>query len=159
MKVTHEIAPFYQSNSNVLILGSIPSPKSREQGFYYGHPQNRFWPVLANVFEEAVPITIEDRQNFLKRHRIALWDVLSSCEIEGASDSSIKEPSINDITLILHNTKVNKIFVTGKTAYNLYHKYIFPKVNIEATYLPSPSPANAKMTKESLTFEYQKIKL
>lgn len=157
MRVTHEFGPFYDDNSKILILGSIPSPKSRELGFYYMHPQNRFWRVLASIFNEELPVTIIDKKEFLKRHNIALWDVLESCEIDGASDSSIKETIPNDIELILKNSKIEKIYTTGKTAYKLYNKYILNKTGMEAIYLSSTSPANAKMGFDELVLEYKKI--
>lgn len=157
MRVTHEFGPFYDKKSKILILGSIPSPKSRELGFYYMHPQNRFWKVLSSVFDEEVPISIEDKKQLLKKHNIALWDVLKSCDIDGASDSSIKNPIPNDIEVILNNSKVEKIYTTGKTAYKFYNKYILSKIGIEAIYLSSTSPANAKMSLEELVEEYKKL--
>ncbi len=157
MKVTHEFGPFYDEHSKILILGSIPSPKSRELGFYYMHPQNRFWSVLSHIFGEDIPVTIIDKKKFLKRHNIALWDVLESCEIEGASDSSIKDPIPNDIEKILKSSKIEKIYTTGMTAYKLYNKYIFKSVGIDAICLPSTSSANAKMNFDSLVYEYKKI--
>lgn len=157
MKVTHEFGPFYDENSKILILGSIPSPKSRELGFYYMHPQNRFWNVLSYIFNEEIPVTIKNKKDFLKRHNIALWDVLESCEIEGASDSSIKNPVPNDINKIIKNSKVKRVYTTGLTAYKFYNKYIFKSVGIEAICLPSTSSANAKMNFDKLTHEYKKI--
>lgn len=157
MRVNHEFEPFYDSNSKILILGSIPSPKSRELGFYYMHPQNRFWPALSNIFNEQNPNTIEDKKQFLNRHNIALWDVLDSCEIDGASDSSIKNPIPNDINKIIKNSKIKRIYTTGMTAYKLYNKYIFKSIGIDAIYLPSTSSANAKMSFDALVHEYKKI--
>ena len=157
MRVTHEFGPFYDENSKILILGSIPSPKSRELGFYYMHSQNRFWKVISSVFNEEVPISIDDKKQLLKKCNIALWDVLESCDIDGASDSSIKNPIPNDIEVILNNSKVEKIYTTGKTAYKLYNKYILNKIGIEATCLSSTSPANAKMSLEELIDEYKNI--
>lgn len=157
MKVTHEFEPFYDENSKILILGSIPSPKSRELGFYYMHPQNRFWSVLSHIFNEQVPNTIDNKKKFLKKHNIALWDVLASCEIDGASDSSIKNPIPNDIRKILEVSKIGKIYTTGMTAYKFYNKYILDKVGVEAIYLPSTSSANAKMNFDDLVDEYKKI--
>lgn len=157
MKVFHELAPFYNNDSEVLILGSIPSVKSRELGFYYAHPQNRFWKVLARVFDEPEPNCIIEKKAFLQDKKIALWDVLESCEIKGSSDSSIKSPITNDINTIIKKTNIKKIFTTGKTAYNLYNKYIFKNTLIEAHYLPSTSPCNCQMTLEDLEREYRKI--
>lgn len=155
MIVYHEFEPYYDKKSEILILGSIPSPKSREQKFYYGHPKNRFWQVLASVFEDEVPLTTEDKKNFLTKHHIALWDVLASCDIKGASDSSIKNPLVNDISIILNKCQIKAIYTTGKKAYNLYQKYIFPKIKQETIYLPSTSPANCRIKIEELIKEYQ----
>lgn len=113
MKVAHEFGPFYDKDSKVLILGSIPSPKSREQGFYYGHPRNRFWPVLAALFGERIPQTVPERKDFLTRHNIALWDVLASCDIKGADDVSIRNPEANDMRLITESADIRAIFTTG----------------------------------------------
>lgn len=121
------------------------------------HPQNRFWSVLSYIFDEDIPVTIIDKKNFLKRHNIALWDVLDSCEIRGSEDSSIKNPIPNNINKIIKNSKVKKIYTTGMTAYKLYNKYIFKSVGIEAIYLPSTSGANAKMNFDKLVQEYKKI--
>ncbi len=110
MKVAHEFGPFYDKDSKVLILGSIPSPKSREQGFYYGHPRNRFWPVLAALFGERIPQTVPERKDFLTRHNIALWDVLASCDIKGADDGSIRNPEANDMRLITESADIRAIF-------------------------------------------------
>lgn len=156
--VFHEFPPFYNEESTVLILGSIPSVKSREQGFYYGHPQNRFWKVLSAVFNAGELKSVEDRKNFLWKNNIALWDVLESCEIESSSDSSIKNPIVNDVRIILGNSKVEKIFVTGKKAYDLYNKYIYPVTNRRAIYLPSTSSANGAFTLNDLIEEYKKIR-
>lgn len=158
--VTHEFGPFYQQNSKVLILGSIPSKQSRIQGFYYGHPKNRFWKIIATVFNESLPNTIDEKKVLLKKHQIALWDVLASCEIHGSSDHSIENPTINDISSLLDKTQITTIFTTGRKAYQLYQKYCYPITNIEAIYLPSTSPANCKKgIEEELINAYQKIKL
>ena len=159
MKITHELKPIYDEYSKVLILGSIPSVKSREEGFYYAHPKNRFWTTLSKVYEEKLPVTIQEKIAFLKKHHIALYDVLASCEIAASSDSSIKNPVPNDFTEILNNSNIKTIFTTGKKAYTLYQKYCFPKTKIEAIYLPSTSPANCpKDIEETLITSYKKIK-
>lgn len=158
MKVTHEFGPYYDKNSEILILGSIPSPKSREIGFYYGHPQNRFWKVLEQVYSEKIEDTIPCKKAFLTKHHLALWDVLSSCYIKGASDSTIKSPIVNDINQVILNSKVKKIYTTGKTAYNLYNKYCYKKTNIKAVYLPSTSPTNCRLKLQDLTEEYKILK-
>lgn len=159
MKVTHPLNPIYNENSKVLILGTMPSVKSREENFYYAHPQNRFWKTLSKVYNEVVGDSKEERIKFLLKHNIALFDVLKSCDISSSSDSSIKNPIPNDLTDILNNSKIKVIFTTGKTAYNLYQKLCYPKTNIQAIYLPSPSPANCpKGIEEKLFEEYSKIK-
>lgn len=147
---THSIAPLWNIHSKILILGSFPSVKSREVGFFYGHPQNRFWRVIANVFEDTIPSTIQDKKEFLTRHHIALWDVIESCDIIGSSDSSIKNVIPNDIPWILKQTSIQNIYVNGNTAYQLYQKYIFPITHKEAIVLPSTSPANASYSFEKL---------
>lgn len=157
-RVKHELSPIYQHNSEILILGSLPSVKSREESFYYAHPQNRFWRVLSKVYEENTPKTVEEKREFLKKYKIALWDVIKSCNITGSSDSSIKNVTPNNIQKLLKESNIKRIYTTGKTAYQLYHKYLYPKTKIEAIYLPSTSPANAKMTLENLIEEYQQLK-
>lgn len=133
----------------------MPSPKSRELGFYYSHPKNRFWPVLAKIFGEEIPGTPEEKKNFCLRHKIALWDVLKECEIEGASDSSIKNAVPNDISIILNSADIKAVFATGATAAKLYKKFIEPETKIPAIALPSTSPANAKVKFEELVEEYK----
>lgn len=158
-KVNHELNAFYNKDSLVLILGSMPSVKSKELGFYYMHPQNRFYKTLAQVYEEEIPSTIKEKKAFLIRHKIALWDVIKSCEISGSSDSSICNVEVNNINEILSQTKVKQIFTTGKKAYTLYQKYCYEKTKMEAIYLPSTSPANCpKGIEELLQKEYSKIK-
>ncbi len=158
MHITHPLDPIYNSESKVLILGTMPSIKSREVSFYYGHPQNRFWQVLSLVFNEQIDNTNESRQTFLLNHQIALYDVLKSCDIKASSDSSIKNPVPNDFTEIINSSKINTIFTTGKKAYDLYNKYCYPKTNIKAILLPSPSPANCKFSLEELSTYYKIIK-
>lgn len=149
--VKHPFPPLYDEQSKVLILGSFPSVKSREQMFFYGHPQNRFWKVLAGVLNKAVPTTLEEKKAFLHANHIALWDVVASCEISGSSDSSIKNVVPNDIREILDCADIRCIFVNGKTAEKYYNKYIRSTINREAVCLPSTSPANAAQTVEKLT--------
>ena len=142
----------------MLILGTIPSPKSREQGFYYGHTQNRFWKVLADVLgEKVVPQTVEERKKFLKRNRIALWDVLESCEIKGASDVSIRNARPNDMNRILQAADIRAIFVAGTKAAKLYKKLCLPTCGVEAIQLPSTSPANCGCSDEKLREAYSQI--
>ena len=156
--VTHEFGAFFDKDSRVLILGTIPSPKSREQGFYYGHPQNRFWKVLADVLgEKVVPQTVEERKKFLKRNRIALWDVLESCEIKGASDVSIRNARPNDMNRILQAADIRAIFVAGTKAAKLYKNLCLPTCGVEAIQLPSTSPANCGCSDEKLREAYSQI--
>lgn len=156
--VTHEFGAFFDKDSRVLILGTIPSPKSREQGFYYGHTQNRFWKVLADVLgEKVVPQTVEERKKFLKRNRIALWDVLESCEIKGASDVSIRNARPNDMNRILQAADIRAIFVAGTKAAKLYKKLCLPTCGVEAIQLPSTSPANCGCSDEKLREAYSQI--
>ena len=140
MKVYHTLEPIYNNNSKVLILGSMPSVKSREENFYYAHPRNRFWKTLSKVYNEE----ITDKKEFLLKHKIALFDVIKECDIEASSDSTIKNVVPNDLSEILENSKIEAIFTTGTKAYSLYQKYIYPKTNIKAIPLPSTSPANSK---------------
>ena len=158
-KVNHDLKPYYNKDSKILILGSMPSVKSKELGFYYMHPQNRFWKTLAKVYDENIPLTISDKKEFLKKHKIALWDTIKSCTINNSSDSSISNVVPNDINYILSKTNIDKIFTTGKKSYNLYYKYCFKNTKISAEYLPSTSPANCpKNIEEILYKEYSKIK-
>ena len=139
----HQIEPVYDKNSKILILGSFPSVKSRETGFFYGHPQNRFWKIVAAVFEEDVPATIEEKKKMLLRNGIALWDVAASCEIDGSADSSIRNVRPNDIKKLISETSISRIYVNGRTALKLYQKYLEEQLGMEAIVLPSTSPANA----------------
>lgn len=145
-RIIHTIPPVCDPESRILILGSFPSIKSRESGFFYGHPQNRFWRVLATLLEEPLPPTVEKKTALLHRHGIALWDVIASCEITGSSDSSIRNVTPNDVASLLRSTPIEKIFVNGKTAERLYIRYLEPRLGIRAAALPSTSPANAAWT-------------
>lgn len=149
--ITHPFPPLFDEKSEILILGSFPSVKSREQLFFYGHPQNRFWKVVSAVFDAAEPTTIAEKKQFLLSHKIALWDVIASCEITGSSDSSIKNVRANDISPILKRANIRKIFVNGKTAEKYYKKYTEKAVGRAAVCLPSTSPANAAWNIERLT--------
>ena len=141
--IVHSFEPVYDKDSEILILGTLPSVKSRENNFYYGHKQNRFWKVLATLLKEPVPETIEEKKAMLLVHRIALWDVIQSCDIKGSSDSSIKNVQPTDIGMILEKTNMTQIYANGNKAGQLYKRYQFPVTGIEATVLPSTSPANA----------------
>ncbi len=155
--VTHEFPALYDRESRVLLLGSIPSPKSREMAFYYGHPQNRFWKVIAAVLGESVPETIAQKKAMLKKHHVALWDVLDSCTIVGASDTSIEDPVVNNIKDLVKKSKVTRIFCTGATAHKLYQKLCATNVGIDAVKLPSTSPANCAVSLEKLVEAYKMI--
>lgn len=156
--VLHPITPIYDENSKILILGSFPSVKSREENFYYGHPQNRFWKVLSAVFEDTVPLTVDEKRRFLLRHGIALWDVIQSCEIEGSADSSIRNVTPNDISVILQHADIQRIFLNGKATEKYYTKYLKNKVPVKAFTLPSTSPANAAWSPERLTEAWKIIR-
>ncbi|MBQ4072903.1 MAG: DNA-deoxyinosine glycosylase [Clostridia bacterium] len=155
--ISHPIPPVYDENSRVLVLGSFPSVKSREQGFFYGHPSNRFWRVLSALAGKEVPSTIDQKRTLLLSMGIAVWDVIQSCDITGSSDSSIKNVIPNDLTDLLNRSKVIRIFVNGKTAKKYYDKYLLPKVGIQAICLPSTSPANAICSLDKLISEWKII--
>lgn len=155
--IQHPIEPVFDKESKILILGSFPSVKSREEGFFYGHPQNRFWKVLAEIWKEPVPVSIDEKKSFLLRNHIAVWDVIKSCDIEGSSDSSIKNVVTNDMSVILLEADIKQIYVNGKKAQQLYQKYIYSMLQKEAICLPSTSPANAAWSLERLVQEWRKI--
>lgn len=140
--VQHSLDPVFDDSSRLLILGTMPSPVSRELGFYYSHPQNRFWQVLSAVFNEPLPYTVESKKAFALSHGIALWDVLASCEITGAEDGSIRHPVPNDLSVVLSAAPIRKIFTTGDKASSLYRKLCRSKTGMDAEGLPSTSPAN-----------------
>lgn len=155
--IRHEFAPVFDANSRILILGTFPSVKSREQQFYYGHPQNRFWKVLAALTDETQPETIEEKKDFLLRKRIAVWDVIASCDITGSSDSSIKNVVPADLDQVLAHSSIRQIFANGGTAKKLYEKYQKPVTGREILGLPSTSPANASFGLERLLGEWKVI--
>lgn len=157
-RIEHPFPPLYDKNSKILILGSFPSVKSREQMFFYGHPQNRFWKVIAGVFESDIPTVIEEKKKLLISHKTALWDVIASCEITGSSDSSIKNVVVNDFSEIFKTADIKRIFVNGKTAEKYYNKYLKEKIGRECTALPSTSPANAAWSLERLITAWNIIK-
>lgn len=156
--LTHTFDPVFDKDSKILILGSFPSVKSRENNFYYGHPQNRFWKVLAKIYEVDVPQTIEEKKSFLLGHHVAVWDVIESCTIIGSSDTSIKDVVVNDFSKVLENSSIAHIFVNGGKAYELYHKYAEAKTGIKAIKLPSTSPANAAWSLDRLCEVWKVIK-
>lgn len=148
--VTHTFEPVFDDRSEILILGSFPSVKSRENQFYYGHPQNRFWRVTAGIFGEEVPSTIEEKKRFLLRNHLAVWDVIASCDILGSSDSSIRNVVANDMDLILKHAPIRAIYANGDKAYQLFLKYCKKAGQPEIYKLPSTSPANAAWKVERL---------
>lgn len=152
--VVHTIDPVFDARSRVLVLGSIPSPKSRETGFFYGHPQNRFWRVLAAVFDEPVARGVAEKRDLLLRRHIALWDVVRSCDIEGASDASIANAQANDLQRIFDAADIRAVFATGTKAGQLYARLCEQRYGIPCTVLPSTSPANAKTSFETLVQAY-----
>lgn len=156
-RVTHGFEPVYDEHSRILILGSFPSVKSRENSFYYGHPQNRFWRLMARLFEEPLPETIEEKKRLLLSHGIAIWDVVAACDIKGSSDSSIRNVIPTDINRILRAADIEKIIANGDTAYKLYHKYCEPHTGREALKCPSTSPANAIFTLDRLADAWGRI--
>lgn len=159
MRVYHTLDPIYNSDSKVLILGSMPSIRSRELGFYYAHPQNRFWRTLERVYKEPIGNTEEDKKRFLLSHNIALFDVLKSCDISSSSDSSIKNPVPNDLSKILRGANIKVIFTTGQKAHQLYKKYCYPITLMADICLPSTSPANCPKGIDGKLFDsYSKIK-
>lgn len=158
MKQIHPIPPLFTEASRVLILGSFPSVASREAAFFYGHRQNRFWRVISEIFGAELPQSIEEKTRLILENRLALWDVIAECDINGSSDSSIKNVLANDLSVILDNADIKQIFVNGKTAEKNYIKYIEPKLGRRAVCLPSTSPANAAWSVERLIGEWKVIK-
>lgn len=156
--IVHPIPPLFDENSKTLILGSFPSVKSREAAFFYGHAQNRFWSVLATLYGVPKPETVEEKKKLVLENNLALWDVIASCEIIGSSDSSISDVTANDLSVIINNSKIERIFVNGKTAEKYYNKYTYPKTGIKAVCLPSTSPANAAWKLEKLVEKWSIIK-
>ena len=156
-RVLHSLEPVADAGSRVLLLGTMPSPKSREAGFYYAHPQNRFWRVLAALWGEETPAGTQERLAFARRHHIALWDVLRACSIEGADDGSIRQPEINDLRRGLDRADIRAIFTTGTKAAALYRRYCLPVTGRPAIPLPSTSPANCRATLDDLTQAYRAI--
>lgn len=154
---THTFEPIFDKNSEILVLGSFPSVKSRENNFYYAHPQNRFWKVVASVYSCPVPKTVEEKKNMLLSNKIAVWDVIRSCEITGSADNTIKNVIPNDLSEILSVADIKKIYANGKTAQSLYNKYIKKNTGVDIISLPSTSPANASYSLEKLIKEWKII--
>lgn len=156
--ITHPIPPLYDADSRILILGSFPSVKSREAAFFYGHPHNRFWRVLAAVLDCPVPQSVPEKAAMLHAHHIALWDVIASCDIEGSSDSSIQNVVPNDLTPIFAAADIQAVFCNGAAAYQLYCRFQEPRLGLTATRLPSTSPANAAFSLERLIEAWRVIR-
>lgn len=156
--IVHPIPPLFGKDSKTLILGSFPSVKSREAAFFYGHPQNRFWPVIAVIFGREKPETIEEKKELALSNKLALWDVIGQCEIEGSADSTIRNVTANNLSVILESSDIDRIFVNGKTAEKYYIKYTYPQTGIKAICLPSTSPANAAWSFERLVEAWGVIK-
>ena len=150
-QLRHPFPPLFDAQSRILILGSFPSVKSREQNFFYGHPQNRFWKVMAAVLGCKTPTSIPEKREMLLTHGVALWDSIAQCEIEGSSDASIDKVVPNDLSVILEAGQIRQIFCNGKKSHEMYHKYIEPVSGMPAICLPSTSPANAAWTLEKLS--------
>ena len=156
-KELHNIAPIYDENSRILILGSFPSVKSRADCFFYQHPRNRFWQVMAMVLDETTPESIEEKTKMLLKHGVALWDVIESCEIEGSADSTITNVVPNKLETILQAAQIEKIYLNGGKAYDLYRRFFKDKIQLPAEKLPSTSPANASWSLQRLTEKWRQI--
>ena len=157
MREIHTFAPVFDERSETLILGSFPSVKSREEGFYYGHPRNRFWRVLAAVYGTDVPQTVAEKRAFLLERKLALWDVIESCEIVGSGDASIRSAVPNDLRVIVSVAPIRRVFANGRTAEQLYRRFQQSVTLIPAVGLPSTSPANAAWTVERLAEAWQAV--
>lgn len=156
-EVIHPFVPYYSNDSRILILGSFPSVKSREVGFYYGHKQNRFWKVTAHLRGEEVPQSVEEKKAFLLRNHIALYDVIQSCEIRGSSDASIRNAVPTDLNAMIQNSRISAVFCNGKTAFHLYEKYQKTTVSVPCFFLPSTSAANAAVSFDRLVEKWKII--
>lgn len=157
--IQHPIPPLFDEHSRILILGSFPSVKSREELFFYGHPRNRFWRVVSAVFGAEEPRTVEEKREFLLRNRIAVWDVIASCEIVGSADSTIRSVIPNDLSRIFEAADIKSVFTNGKTAHDYYNRYTRDVVKRGAICLPSTSPANATWTLPRLIEAWRVIRV
>lgn len=153
--IVHPIPPLFNGESQILILGSLPSVKSREAGFFYGHPQNRFWKMISMIYQDPLPQTIEEKRMLILRHRLALWDTIYSCDIIGSSDSSIRNVTPTDLKNILRNSEIHKVICNGKTSGKYYERYQMQEIGIRPIILPSTSPANAAYSLERLAAIWQ----
>ena len=157
-RILHPFGPLFGPDSRVLILGSFPSVKSREQNFFYGHPQNRFWKVIAALYEQEIPVTIPEKKELILSHGLALWDSIASCVITGSSDATIREVRPNDLRVILDGAPIERIYCNGRKSHEMYMKYILPVLGQDAECLPSTSPANAQWSLEKLVEAWSVIK-
>ncbi len=157
-RISHPFGPLFGPDSRILILGSFPSVKSREQNFFYGHPQNRFWKVIAALYGQEVPVTIPEKRELILSHGLALWDSIASCVVTGSSDASIRDVRANDLRIILDNSPVRRIYCNGRKSHEMYEKYIQPLLGLEAGCLPSTSPANAQWSLEKLIGAWSVLK-
>ena len=157
MTEIHPIPPLYSKNSEILILGSFPSVKSRENEFFYAHPQNRFWKVLSAVFNSPLPQNTDEKKELVLKNKLALFDVIKQCDIKGSGDSTIKNVIPNDLKPIIESSNIKHIFLNGKAAEKYYKKYLAPNIDIEFTTLPSTSPANAAYSLDRLIEEWKII--
>ncbi len=155
--IVHPFPPLFDENSEILILGSLPSVKSREQMFFYGHPQNRFWPLIAMLLDEPAPRSTEEKKQLVLKHHIALWDTIFSCDIIGSGDSSIKNVVPTDLKPVVQGSKIKRIFCNGQTSWKYYHRFQEKELGMEAAALPSTSPANAAWTIERLAQAWKVI--
>ena len=155
--IVHPFGPLFDERSEILILGSLPSVRSREQKFFYGHPQNRFWPLLASLFGEEAPRTVEEKRALALRNRVALWDTVYSCDIVGSSDSSIRSVVPTDLRPILNGSRITRVFCNGAASGRYYRMYQEKTLGREAVVLPSTSPANAAWTMERLRAAWRVI--
>ncbi len=157
IQIEHTFEPVWDERSQILILGTFPSVKSRENQFYYGHPQNRFWKLLAALTGSTVPQTIEGKKKMLLENGIAVWDVIQRCSIQGSSDSSIRDVVVNDIASLIKKSKISRIYGNGAKACELYDKFVREQTGIDIQKLPSTSPANAAYQLERLQKEWRKV--
>ena len=157
-RIEHPFGPLYNQHSRILILGSFPSVRSREQQFFYGHPQNRFWKVIAALYGQETPATIPEKKELILGHGLALWDSIASCVITGSSDASIRDVRANNLRIILDSSPIERIFCNGRKSYEMYQKYIQNDIQREAVCLPSTSPANAQFSLDRLIAAWAVIK-
>ena len=157
-RIQHPFGPLFSPDSRILILGSFPSVKSREQNFFYGHPQNRFWKVIAAVYGEKVPLSVPEKKALILDHGLALWDSIASCVITGSSDASIRDVRPNDLRIILDSCSIERIYCNGRKSHEMYERYILPETGREAGCLPSTSPANAQWSLEKLVGAWSVLK-